>query len=165
MPLAEPYNSTSLSTMKAIFNIFVLAVLLLAAPRACFALWDVITVSREEAKELGLQVRTNAAGPNRVSVALEFKTEGQFKAFNPDGRFKDRSGVELWIGQGDKPWMTAALKEDRSQAGRVVVGFTADRVHLDQSNLRVMVPYSDGGAGGITYVLQVKDFVELKKDR
>jgi len=150
--------------MKAAFNITVLAVLLVA-PSPCFALWDVLLVSKEEAKEFGMQVRTTATGPNHVNVELEFKTEGEFKEFSREGKFKDRSRVELWIGQGDNPRVTAALREDRSKAGRVVVGFTADRVQLDQSNLRVMVPYSDGGAGGITYVLRVKDFVELKKDR
>ncbi|HUE73926.1 MAG TPA: hypothetical protein VMP01_23805 [Pirellulaceae bacterium] len=73
--------------------------------------------------------------------------------------------MQLWIGQGDNPHVTAALKEDRSKAGRVVVGFTADRVQLDQSSLRVMVPFQDGGAGGTEYRLRVKDFVELKKGR
>jgi hypothetical protein len=56
------------------------------------------------------------------------------------------------------------LREDRSKAGRVVVGFTVDRVQLDQSNLRVVVPHSGGGAKGVTYMLRLKDFVELKED-
>jgi hypothetical protein len=151
--------------MKSILSIVACAVLLGVAPRECFALWDVMLVSKEEAKGLGLEVRTTAAGPNHVSVELEFKTEGNFKAFSPDGKYKDRSGVWLWIGQGDTPHLSAALKEDRSKAGSVVVGFTADRVQLDQSNLRVLAPFQDGGAGGTEYRLLVKDFVELKKDR
>jgi len=151
--------------MKTIVSIVVFAVLLGVAPSPCFALWDVLTVSKEEAKELGLEVRTKAAGQSRVSVELEFKTEGSFKAFSPDGKFKDRSGVWLCIGQGDNSLLTAALKEDGSKAGRVVVGFSADRVQLDQCNLRVMAPFQDGGAGGTEYRLRVKDFVELKKDR
>jgi len=150
--------------MKTIVSIVVFAVLLGVAPSPCFALWDVLTVSKEEAKELGLEVRTKAAGQSRVGVELEFKTEGNFKAFNPEGKFKDRSGVWLWIGQGDNSVLTAALKEDRSKAGRVV-GFSADRVQLDQCNLRVMAPFQDGGAGGTEYRLRVKDFVEPKKDR
>jgi hypothetical protein len=150
--------------MKTILNIIALAVLLLVAPSPCFALWDVVRVSKKEAKEFGMQVRTKAAGPNRVSVELEFKTEGNFSAFSPEGKFKDRSLVELWIGKQDNPQVTAALREDRSKAGRVVVGFTVDRGQLDLSNLRVMVPFQDGGAGGTTYELRVKDFVEVKKD-
>jgi hypothetical protein len=61
-------------------------------------------------------------------VVLEFRTEGAFKAFIPGGKFNDSALVQLWIGQGDNPHVTAALKEDRSKEGRVVVGFTADRV-------------------------------------
>jgi hypothetical protein len=151
--------------MKTIVSIVAFAVLFGVAPRACFALWDVLDVSKEEAKKLGMEVRTTAAGPKHVHVELEFKTEGSFKAFSPEGKFKDRTVVELWIGQGDNPLLTAALKEDRSKAGRVVVGFTAERAQLEQSNLRVMAPFQDGGAGGTQYRLRIKDFVELKKDK
>jgi hypothetical protein len=150
--------------MKTFVNIVVFAVLLGPAPTPCFALWDVSTVSKEEAKTLGLEVRTRAGGPNQIGVELEFKTEGSFKAFGPEGKFKDRSGVYLSIGQGENPVLTAALKEDRSQAGRVVVSFTADRIQLDQCNLRVMAPYTDGGLGGAEYRLRVKDFVEPKQE-
>ncbi len=151
--------------MKTFVTIVAFAAVLTAAPGACFALWEVMTVTPKEAKELGLLVRMKAAGEGHVSVELEFRTEGPFKAFIPGGKFEDRALVQLWIGQGDNPHVTAALKEDRSQAGRVVVSFTADRVQLDQSSLRVLAPYTDGGAGGAQYQLRVKDFVEPKKDR
>ena len=151
--------------MKTILSVVAFAAVLTAAPGACFALWEVMTVSSKEAKELGLLVRTKAAGPDHVSVELDFRTEGQFKAFIPGNRFNDGALVQLWIGQGDNSHVTAALKEDRSQAGRVVVSFTADRVQLDQSSLRVFAPYTDGGTGGAQYQLRVKDFVEPKKDR
>jgi hypothetical protein len=151
--------------MKTILSIVAFAVVLTVAPRGCFALWDVLDVSPKEAKELGLIVRTKAAGPDHVSVELEFKTEGSFKAFIPGSKFQDRAVVQLWIGQGDNPHVTASLKEDRSEEGRVVVGFTADRVQLDRSSLRVFAPFTDGGAGGTQYQLRIKDFVEPKKDR
>jgi hypothetical protein len=147
--------------MKAIFNITVLAVLLVA-PSPCFALWLIAHVSKDGAKELGMEVRTTATGPNHVIVQLEFKTEGKFEEFSPEGKFKDRSRVELRIGEGDNPPVTAPLREDRSKPGRVVVSFTADRAQLDKLKLWVMVPESDGG---IIYDLRVKDFVEPKKDR
>jgi hypothetical protein len=151
--------------MKTIVNIVAFAVLFTAAPNRCFALWDIADISVEEAKKLGLEIRSQAAGPNHIGVELEFKTEGKFKAFGPEGKYKDRSRVELTIGQRDNPQVTAALREDRSKAGRVVVGFTADRAQLLQSSLRVNAPYEDGGAGGITYVIRMKDVVEPKKDR
>jgi len=130
--------------MKTPFNIAVLAVLLVA-PSPCFALWVIASVSKERAKELGMEVRSKAAGPNQVRVELEFKTEGKFEEFSPEGKFKDRSRVELRIGEGDNTAVTAPLREDRSKPGRVVVSFNADRAHLDKINLWVMVPESDGG--------------------
>ena len=139
--------------MKTIFNIFILAVLLLVAPSPCFALWGIAPVSKEGAKELGMQVRSEPAGPNHVRVELEFK---------PEGKLKDFSGVDLRIGGGDNPPVTAPLREDRSKPGRVVVSFTADRTQLDKLKLWVVVPEPDGRT---IYDLRVKDFVEPKKDR
>ena len=133
--------------MKTAFNIAVLAVLLVA-PSPCFALWLIAPVSKERAKELGMEVRSTAAGPDQVRVELEFKVEGKLKNF---------SRVDLWFGEGE---LTAPLQEDRSKPGRVVVSFHADRAQLDKINLRVMVLESDGGSA---YVLRVKDFVEPKK--
>jgi hypothetical protein len=139
--------------MKTVFNIFVVAVLLVVAPSPCFALWEIAPVSKEGAKELGMQVRSEPAGPNHIRVELEFK---------PEGKLKDFSRVDLRIGEGDNPPVTAPLREDRSKPGRVVVSFTSDRTQLDKLRLWVMVRKSDGG---IIYDLRVKDFVERKKDR
>jgi hypothetical protein len=147
--------------MKTLFGIAVLAVLLVAA-RACFALTFHVAVSKEGAKELGMEVRTTATGPDRVSVQLEFKTEGRFVEFSPEGKHKDYSRVELRIGEGNDPPVIAPLKEDRSKPGRVVVSFTADRTELDKLKLWVEVPEPDGRT---IYDLRVKDFVEPKKDR
>jgi hypothetical protein len=148
--------------MRPIFTISAAAVFLVVAPSPCFALWGYASVSKERAKELGMEVRSVPAGPNQVRVELEFKTEGKFEGFSPAGKFKDRSGVELRIGEGKNPLVTAPLREDRSKPGRVVVSFTADRAELDKLSLRVWAPESDGGT---IYVLRVKDFVQLKKDR
>jgi len=144
--------------MKTVFNIFVLAVLLVA-PSPCFALWGHRSVSKELAKEMGIEVRTEAAGLNQVRVELEFKTEGKLKRFSPEGKFRDFSGVELRIGEGKDPLVTAPLREDRSKPkpGRVLVSFTAESAQLDKLSLRVFVPESDGGT---IYDLRVKDFVE-----
>lgn len=147
--------------MKRLFGIAVLAVLFVI-PSPCFALWLIAPVSQEGAKKLGMEVRTKATEPNHVIVQLEFKTEGTFEEFSPQGKFKDRSRVELRIGEGDNPPLTVPLREDRSKPGRVVVSFTADRTQLDKLKLWVMVPNADGGS---IYDLRVKDFVELKKGR
>ena len=139
--------------MKTIISVSALALFLFVAPGPCFALWGIAPVSKEGAKELGMEVRTTANGANHVIVELEFKTEGKSKNF---------SSVDLRIGGGDNPAVTAPLREDRSKPGRVVVSFTADRGQLDKINLWVRVPEA---AGGTIYDLRVKDFVELKKDR
>ena len=99
-----------------------------------------------------MEVRSKAAGPNHVWVELEFKTEGVLKHF---------SRVDLRIGEGDDPLLTARLWEDRSKPGRVVVSFTADRTELGKLNLWVFVPEAES-AGGSIYQLRVKDFVEPK---
>ena len=146
--------------MKTLFGIAVLAVLLVAAG-PCFALTFHVAVSKEGAKKLGMEVRTTADGPNHVIVQLEFKTEGRFVEFSPEGKHKDHSRVELRIGEGNDPPVIAPLKEDRSKPGRVVVSFTADHTELDKLRLWVVVPEPDGRT---IYDLRVKDFVEPKKD-
>jgi hypothetical protein len=135
--------------MKTAFSVFAVAIFLALTPNPCFALWDIEIISRERAKELGMEVRAMAAGPNHVQVQLEFKAEGELKNF---------SHVELRL---DKGAVTAPLRDDRSKPG-IVVTFTADRMQLEKLSLWVMVP---GTLGGTVYDLQVKDFVEMKKDR
>ena len=138
--------------MKTIFNISAVAVFLVVAPSPCFALWLIAPVSKERAKELSMEVRSNAAGPNDVAVELEF---------NPEGELKNFSRVDLRVGKGEK-LVVAALKEDRTKPGRVVVSFSADRTRLDELTLWVFVPES---LGGTIYEVRVKDFVAPEKGR
>ena len=64
--------------------------------------------------------------------------------------------MELRISDGDKSLATAALREDRSRPGRLVVGFSADRALLD--NLTVWMIQS---LNGTARVIRLKDFVDL----
>lgn len=147
--------------MKSILNVSAVAVFLLVAPSPCFALWVTVSVSKEQAKGLGMEVRSTAEGSNQVRVELEFKTEGKFEKFSPEGKFSGHCGVELRIDEGKDPLVTAPLREDRSKPkpGRVVFSFTADRAQLEKLRLWVFAPESDGGT---IYDLRVKDFVALK---
>jgi hypothetical protein len=147
--------------MNTAFKITVLAVLFVT-PGRCFALWVIAPVSKEGAKELGMEVRSTPSGPDQIRVELEFKTEGKLERFVPGGKFENWGGVELRVGEEKNPLVTVPLLEDRSKPGRVVVRLTADRAQLEKLKLRVFVAESDGGT---IYVLAVKDFVELKKDR
>jgi len=138
--------------MKTIFSVSALALFLFVAPSTCFALWGIAPVSKEVAKELDMQVRSEPAGPNHVTVKLEFK---------PEGKLKDFSRVDLRVGEGDNPPVTAPLREDRSKPGRVVVSFSADRSQLEKLKLWVFVPES---LGGTIYDIRVRDFVAPNKD-
>ena len=140
--------------MKTILYISVLALLLVVAPRPCFALWSVGQVSKEQAKELGMEIRSKANGTNAVWVELEFEPEGKLKSF---------SHVDLRISEGEKSLVTATLWEDRPRPGRVVVSFTADGTYLDKITLWVFV--ADMMPGGTIYELRVKDFVASEKVR
>jgi hypothetical protein len=137
--------------MKMAFSIAALAVLL-TSTSPCFALGFVKQVSKEQAKGLGMEVRSTSLGANQVRVELEFNVEGQLKRF---------SHVDLWFGEGDNLSLSSSLQADRSKPGQVVVSFTADRAHLDKITLRVTVV--DAGRG--VYVLRIKDFVEPEKGR
>ena len=139
--------------MKLFAKVLAVAALLLLAPNPSFALWGIAPVSLERAKQLGMEVRSHAAGPTDVRVDVELKLEGELKNFKE---------VNLRISDGDKLLATAPLREDRSSPGRVVVSFTADRMKLEKLTLWVMVP---GTLGGTVYTLRVKDFVDLEKAR
>jgi hypothetical protein len=143
--------------MKTICKISVLAVLLVVAPRPCFALTPVEQVSKERAKALGLEIRSKAIGTNAVWVELEFKTEGELKRFSPE----KGSQVELTIKDGEKLLLGyAALREKRPSSGSVVISFQANRAYLDKIALMVVV--GGGQLSGVAYELRVKDFVDLE---
>ena len=137
--------------MKTPFSIAALAVLLISTS-PCFALGFHMKVSKEEAKQMGINVRSTAAGPNQVRVELEVNVEGQLKNFH---------GVDLCFGEEDNPSLSASLQEDRSKKGQVVVSFTDDRAHLDKITLHVTV--QEVGRG--VYELRIKDFVEQEKGK
>jgi hypothetical protein len=136
--------------MKTIAGLLTVALALVVA-NPCLALWGIATVSKEQAKELGMVIRAHAAGPVDVRVELDFKLAGELKTF---------SEVNLRVKDGEKLLATAPLKEDRSIPGRVVVSFTADRTRLDKLTLWVMVP---GTLGGTVHELRLKDFVDPDK--
>ncbi len=137
--------------MKTILSISILAFLFVAASCPCFAMMSIEPVSKERAKELGIEVRSKAAGPEATRVELEFGIKGELKSF---GR------VDLEINEGGKLRLFASLKEEQSQPGCVLVGFAADPANLDKITLRVVVGIPSDMVG---YELRVKDFVALEK--
>jgi hypothetical protein len=136
--------------MKALLSLTACAVLLALAPSPCFALWGIASVSKDEAKGLGLEVRATPTGPNHIVFELEFPTAGGLKDF---------SRADLRVGKGDNPPVTAPLREERPKPGRVLLRFTADRGHVPNLKLWLMVPEMDGGT---IYDVQLQDFVDVK---
>ncbi len=140
--------------MKPLFRTAVLATLLSIAPNVSFGFWSVGRVSTAQAKELGMEIHAKANGTNALLVELEFNAENKLKSF---------SHVELRVTEGEKPLVTATLKEDRPSPAHVAVSFTSDLGQLDKIRLWVFV--ADAMPGGTIYELRPQDFVELKKVR
>jgi len=137
--------------MKTTLGISVLTLLLVTTPSVCFALMSIEHVSKERAKELGMEIRTKQAGPDGARVELEFEAKGELKNY---------IRVDLEIREGEKSPLSATLREEPSRPGRVIVGFAADRATLDKITLRVVTGAPMNMRG---YELRVKDFVDLEK--
>jgi hypothetical protein len=139
--------------VNTLARVVVLSVLLVAAPSRCLALISVEQVSVERARELGLEVRSRAAGPDAVRVELEFETRGELKRF---------AHVDLEIWDGETFVMSATLRESRPSPGRVTVAFSVRRADLDKLTLRVLEgePLNISG-----HDLRLRDFVDLEKLR
>lgn len=88
---------------------------------------------------------------------MEIKTDAKEPHHLP---LTDRSRVELELKKGQNTLLSAALKEDRSTPGYLVVRFTVDRAHLDTLFLAV---WNATGLGGEIYEVRVSDFISLNK--
>ena len=133
--------------MKTILNIPVLTFLMALPATPSFAMMSIEFVTKERAKALGMEIRSNPAGPKAVRVELEFERKGELKDF---------ARVDLEMRDGEK-WVSASLREEQSTPGHVVVSFAADRANLDKITLRVVIQPAPRDMTG--YELRVKDFV------
>lgn len=115
----------------------------------CLALIEIELVTKARAKELGLEIRSIASGPNETRVWLEFPAKGEFKNF---------THVSLEVREGDKRVMSALLLPDRSDPDKVAVNFTADKTTLAKSTLMVLV--RNDGLSQVGYLIKVQDFIQ-----
>jgi hypothetical protein len=67
--------------MKSITPLLAVPLLFVVASNRCYAVMDIVIVSKERAKELGMEIRFTGNGPNEVWVELEFRAEGSLKDF------------------------------------------------------------------------------------
>jgi hypothetical protein len=139
--------------MKIILNLSALLFLLVAAPVQSSAEMVVKHVTKTVAKEMGMEVRVTPNGPAGNWIELEFETKGGLADF---------SHVTMELKEGEKLQVSTSIKETRPAAGRVVVGFSADRASLEKIRLVVVAGRLKDYTG---YDLWVKDFAEADKVR
>jgi hypothetical protein len=139
-------------TMKRITALVAPTLLLLAAPSLSFASMNIHQVSKERAKQLGMEIRLQGKGPNDVLVELEFRAEGELKDFEHVS-LEIREGEKLLVGY-------APLREMRSNSGSIVVRFLASGAYLDKITLRVVTGHPLNLTG---HDLRVRDFLEPEK--
>ena len=142
--------------MKALRKISGL-ILLLIATIPCFAMISVGYLSKEQAKELGITMKHRTNGDAGVMVWLEFKKEGFLEKFSyAELRMKDAKGKHL---------VSAMLQPRPVVHGQpteiVSVAFSADPAQLE--NCAFMVVAYGSSRGDVGYVLNVKDFLDVKK--
>ena len=128
-------------------------VLFVAACGTCLAMISTRNVSKDEAKELGIELRAKPNGPNEAWIELEFKPEGKLAGF---------LHVSLEIQDGDAfqlGW--TRLKDERTSSGSVIVRLMGNRAFLEKVTLRIV----RGATGEIGDDLRIKDFVDLKNLR
>ncbi len=135
--------------MKIILST-VVVILLLVLPSECLAMMEIADVTKEQAKEMGLTVRSHKNGEAGIAVTLEFRTMGKLETFQR---------VELQIGEGKDRIMSAPLLASQPTPGSIVVRFSAYPAYLDKSILTIVV-IGNNPLGGEGYRIKVKDFIE-----
>lgn len=128
-----------------------LAVLILfvASLTPSLALISVGNVSKERAKELGIELRAKPGGPKHAWIELEFKAEGKLASFQH---------VSLEIAEGDELGLGwTPLKDKRTHRGSVLVRVMGSRAFLKKVTLRIV--YGDFGGSGDD--VRIKDFVDF----
>ncbi|HEX4795464.1 MAG TPA: hypothetical protein VH370_16830 [Humisphaera sp.] len=136
--------------MKLSLPIFALAFLLVMSSPVCFGMMDIELVTPQRAKELGMVVKANAAGPDTIRISLEFPVSGELKSF---------SRADLEIMDGGKLVLAASLREEKTNEGHVIVSFAVARDQLDKLTLRVVSGVPRDMVG---HDLRLKEFVDLK---
>jgi hypothetical protein len=136
--------------MKHSMRIAALALVLVISSPLCFGMMSIELVSPQRAKELGMVVKANAAGPDAVRISLEFPINGDLKSF---------SRVDLEIMDGGKLQLSASLREEKTNEGHVIVSFAVARDQLDKLTLRVVTGVPRDMVG---HDLRLKELVDLK---
>jgi len=119
--------------MKIKISLAVL-VLFLAAYGTCLAMISVRNVSKDQAKELGIELRAKPNGPNEAWIELEFKSEGKLADFHHVS-LEIRDGEQFQLG-----W--TPLKDERTSTGSVIVRLMGNRAFLEKVTLKSCAAHS-----------------------
>jgi hypothetical protein len=138
--------------MKTILTIPLLTLFLLAAATPCLAMMSIEQVTKQRAKELGIDIRPTAAGPDAVRVTIEFDAKADLKDF---------TRADLEIHDGGKLLASSTIREEQPTPGRVVLTFAADRTKLQNFTVRLVAHH--GGRSMTGFDLRIKDFVDVQK--
>ena len=127
-------------------------ILLLAIAKPALAMISIENVSPDRARELGIELRGTANGPNEAWIQMEFKPEGPLKDFQ-HVTLEIRDGSQFLLG-----W--TALQAKRVEgSGKVSVGVMGNRKFLEKVTLRIVT----GATGEEGRELKITDFVDLAK--
>jgi hypothetical protein len=131
-----------------------IAALLTAAPPSP-AMISVGNLSPEQARELGIEMKSRGNGDAGVKVWIEFKKEGFLKAFTyAELRMADAEGKHLVSARLEPNPVVHGQPEDL-----VSVAFSADPSQLAKCSFLVVAYGSSRGDVG--YYLKVSDFLGL----
>lgn len=142
--------------MKPLLKIWGLIFLFLAT-LPCSAMISVGFLSKEQATELGITMKHRTNGEAGVMVWLEFKKEGFLEKFTyAELRMQDANGKHL----------VSAMLQPRpvvhgQLADIVSVAFSADPAQLE--NCAFMIVAYGSSRGDVGYLLNVRDFLDLKE--
>jgi len=138
--------------MKTLPHLAALLVLLAATCGPCLAMIEIENVTKDRAKELGIELRGKANGPKEAWIELELRPEVKLKAFHHVSlEIRGDEGKEFLLG-----W--TPLESKPTATGSVIVRVMANRAFLEKVTLRVVC----GALGEEGHDLRVKDFVDLK---
>lgn len=144
--------------MKSLLlKIACLILLLVIAASPCFALISVGFLSKAEAKELGITMKSRKNGDAGTMVWLEFKKEGFLEKLTYcELQVNDAKGKHLVSARLEPHPVTHDQPKDL-----VSVEFSADPEEL--KNCSFMIVAYGSTRGDVGYILKVKDFLDVEK--
>lgn len=136
--------------MRTLRKNLLATLLLITSSSSCFALNVVMEVTREQAREWDVVIKSREAGDAGIWVWLELKTQGKWERIQR---------VELVVNSAGRHLVTAPLAVAHPTPDSITAGFSAHPSTLKECELRVCV----NSKGSIIYRFKLKDFIDLEK--